>query len=102
MMDNVTMYNLANTPMCSCGINIIKKVNITPKKLIHKFLNECIHHSPNYYYYFNFNYLPILLSIVKQMILLQCDGSKIFAKLLGFWRVLGLLLIVESLGHGSI
>jgi len=38
MMDNVAMYNLANTPMCSCGINVINKVNITEKKLIHKFL----------------------------------------------------------------
>jgi len=29
MMDNIATYNLANTPTCSCGINIINKVNIT-------------------------------------------------------------------------
>jgi hypothetical protein len=29
MMDNIAMYNLANTPTCSCGINNINKVNIT-------------------------------------------------------------------------
>jgi hypothetical protein len=70
-----------------------KQGEYNQKNLIHKFLNEIVYIIVPTITIIStlITFLPTLLSIVKRMTLLQCRSSKVLAKLLGFWKVLGLL-----------